>query len=78
MHKVGKNVMFVGLGEKITQVKWMVNSMVKNTPLMLAFLSNFKNGASYWRHENNLLPDHTKYNTQFCNDPSIQHFMWGD
>ena len=18
------------------------------------------------------------YNTQFCNDPTIQHFMWGD
>ena len=33
--------------------------------------------ASYWIHGNTSLPDQMNYNTRFCNDPTIQHFMWG-
>ena len=32
----------------------------------------------YWRHDNNIIPEHMKYNTQFWNDTTIQTFMWGD
>ena len=33
---------------------------------------------SYCRHGNTPLPEKRKYNSQCCDDPTIQHFMWGD
>ena len=39
---------------------------------------NKKKRYSYWRHGNTPLPEKMKHNTQCCDDPTIQHFMWGD
>ena len=55
----------------------MVDTQITETPLGLAFCKN-NNKISYWRHGNNPLPKQKKYNTQCCNDLTIQHFLWGD
>ena len=52
---------------------------VTDTPFILVFLEHLKKRtAYYWRHGNNPLPEKMKYNTKFCNDSTIQHFMWGE
>ena len=48
---------------------------------MLDFLTNYLKkgwGITYWRHVNNPIPDKMKYNTQYQDDPTTEHFMWGD
>ena len=64
-----KTVMYVGSGEENLQVKLMVAALVTNTPFTV---------SPYWRQDNNPLPEHMNYNNQFCDDTTIQHFMWGD
>ena len=34
--------------------------------------------ASYWRYRNNSIPEQRKYNTQCCDDITIQKFIFGD
>ena len=55
----------------------MVATLVKDIPFGLDFWANFKK-KSYWRHVNTPIPEQMKYNTQYCDDPTIPHFMWGD
>ena len=35
-------------------------------------------GVLSFRHESNPLSEHINYNIQTFDDPTIQHFMWGD
>ena len=69
--------MFVGLGETNFWVKLMVASRVTDTPFVLAFLENFKKGASYWRHGKTPLHKHMNYNTQCWDVTTIQYLLWG-
>ena len=76
MHKV-ENWHFFGIGETNSpDWSWVVDTQLTYTPFGLAFRVNLKKG-SYLRHVNITLPEKMKYNTQCCDDTTIQHFMWG-
>ena len=55
---------------------WMVATHVTDIPFWFAFLENLKKGLilEIWKYSS---PYQINYNTQFCDDPTIQHFMWG-
>ena len=57
---------------------WMVATQLAYIPFGVDLSVKLKKIDSYWRHVNTALPENTKYNTQFCDDPNKQHFMWGN
>ena len=58
----------------------MVDTQVTDIPFWVILLGGkeLKRRASYWRHGNTPLPEKINYNTQCCDGPTFQHFMWGD
>ena len=50
----------------------------KICPLWVRLSGKLKKRASYRRHRNTPIPYQRKYNTQFCDDQTIQNFLWGD
>ena len=72
---------FLGIGEtNFPDWSCMVATQVTDIPVGLTFLGGggVKKRASYWRHVNTPLPEKMWHNTQCCDDPTIQPFMWGD
>ena len=75
-----KNGIFIGIGETNSpDWIWMVATQVTYIPFGVSLSGIFfKQRSSYWRLGYIPLPDKRKYNTQSWDDPTIQHFMWGD
>ena len=78
MRKVEK-LAFFGIGETNSpDWIWIVATKLTDNPFGNRLYGKLKERrASYWRHGNTPLPGKMKYNTQFCDYPTIQHFMWG-
>ena len=55
----------------------MVDTQLTDIPFGASLYGKLKK-ASYMRHRNTLILEKRKYNNKLCDDPTIQHFMWGD
>ena len=72
-----KTGIFWNRRSKISGLELDGSDTINRYPFGVTLFGKYKK-ASYGRYGNTPLPEKMKYNTQFCDDPNIQYFMWGD